>query len=360
MKSPSSEEVSSMVSSVMTVESVQAYDGAMRFAISDRDFEDRFVRLARLFDETDVVCSVKSDDGGIVIVARRIEQRPQGWFFRTTWIPHALFAVVILFVMIDGYYKAANTNNVVHIGDPLVVAAVYTAALVGILGTHELGHLVMSWRHKLRTTWPYFIPGLPIIGIPTFGAFIRTQGVTVNRTILFNVAIGGPIAGLVVAIAVMLIGAYTAPVISLEEAAELDLQTWQLGQPLFMYAALDIFGKAGEGYTVIVTPLIFAAWVGFFITFLNMLPAWQLDGGHMARVLMGQKAHKYATYASVGVLALLGYYPMAIFILVLASRNPGAEPLDDISPLKPRHKLAYAMIVGLAVLCVPLPPQVLP
>lgn len=360
MKSPSADEIVSIISSVMSVESVSDQDGSLYVAISDRDFEDRFVKLARMFDGTDVICSVKSNSQNVGILVRRIEQKPQGWFFSSSQIPRILFAIVTLFVMIDGYYKAENTNNIVFIGDPLIVAVIYTVALLGILGAHELGHLIMSWHHKLRTTWPYFIPGLPIIGIPTFGAFIRSQGVTVNRKILFDVAIGGPIAGLVIAILVMLIGAYTAPVLSLEDAASLRLQTWDLGQPLFMYAALDIFGKAADGYTVIVTPLIFAAWVGFFITFLNMLPAWQLDGGHMARVLLGQKAHRYATYASVGVLAVLGYYPMAIFILVLSSRNPGAEPLDDVSALPANRKVAYAAIVILAILCVPLPASLLP
>lgn len=360
MSNPSADEVISMVSSIMTVDSVHNEDGVIRIAISDRDFEDKFVRLVRMLDGTDIICNVESRAGHINILVRRIETKPQGWFFSSSWIPRALFGVVIAFVMIDGFYKAQSTNNAAYIGDPIIVAGIYTAALLGILGTHELGHLAASWHYRLKTTWPYFIPGLPVIGIPTFGAFIRAQGVTVNRKILFDVAIAGPIAGLCVAIIVMIVGAYTAPVLSLEDAASLELQTWKLGQPLFMYVALDFFGKADDGYTVIVTPLIFAAWVGFFITFLNMLPAWQLDGGHMARVLLGKKAHRYATYASVGVLAILGYYPMAIFILVLASRNPGAEPLDDVTPLPTNRKIAYGAMVVLAILCAPLPAQLLP
>ena len=353
--SPGEDEVVKMVSSVMTVDSVHNEDGIMRIRISDRDFGDRFVKLARMFDGTDVVCSIASFDGHVCVLARKTKQKPRSWFFESAWVPRALFAAVIVFVMVDGLYKAQSTNEAVHIGDPLIVAGVYTAALLGILGTHELGHLAASWHHRLRTTWPYFIPGLPIVGIPTFGAFIRAEGVTINRKILFDVAIAGPVAGLVVAVAVMIAGAHAAPVLSAEEAASLHLEEWGLGQPILMYGALDLFGKAGDEQTVIVTPLIFAAWVGFFITFLNMLPAWQLDGGHMARVLVGRKAHRYATYASVAALALLGYFPMAIFILVLASRNPGAEPLDDVSPLPTGRKAAYAAMVALAVLCAPLP-----
>ena len=359
-RSLSTDQIVETVSSVLTVDAVHNEGDVLRFEIADAEFEDGFVRLARILDGTDVVCSVESRGGRTSIVARRLEQKPQGRFFSTPWVPRALFAVVVVFVMVDGLHKAQTTNGVVYIGEPVYVAAVYTAALLGILGTHELGHLAASWHHRLRTTWPYFIPGIPILGIPTFGAFIRSEGVTVNRRILFDVAIAGPIAGLAVALAVMVAGAYTAPVLSLEEAALLDLETWGLGQPLFMYGALELFGKAGEGHTVIVTPLVFAAWVGFFITFLNMLPAWQLDGGHMARVLLGRRAHRYATYASVAVLAALGYFPMAILVLVLASKNPSAEPLDDITPLPAGRKAAYAAMVALAFLCAPLPAQLLP
>ena len=103
------------------------------------------------------------------------------------------------------------------------------------------------------------------------------------------------------------------------------------------------------------TPIMFAAWIGFLITFLNLLPAWQLDGGHMARTLLGVKLHKYATYGSMAILVLLNYWLMALLILFMSSRNPSASPLDDVSPLSRNRKLAYLGIIVLAVLCAPLP-----
>ena len=80
-------------------------------------------------------------------------------------------------------------------------------SLLGILGIHELGHIVAA-KMQIKTTWPYFIPGLPVIGIPTFGAFIQSRGLTINREILFDVAIAGPIAGLVIAVIVSIYGIY--------------------------------------------------------------------------------------------------------------------------------------------------------
>ncbi len=359
VRSPSAQDVVDMVSSLMTVDSVSEENGIVRISVAESDIEEKFVSLTRMLDGTDVVCRVESGAGQTNILAQRVEQRSQGFFFTSPWVPRALFAVVVAFVMVDGAHKAQATNEIAHIGDPITVAIVYTLALLGILGTHELGHLAASWHHRLRTTWPYFIPGLPIIGIPTFGAFIQSRGVTVNRRILFDVAIAGPIAGLAVAIIVMVAGAATAPAITNEEARLMELDPWMLGQPLLMYAALEAFGNGGDGMTIIVTPVIFAAWVGFFITFLNMLPAWQLDGGHMARVLLGRKAHRYATYGSIAVLAALGYYPMAILIVVLSMRSPGAEPLDDVSPLPAGRKAAFAAMAVMAFLCAPLPDAIL-
>tara|TARA_B100000749_G_C18377895_1_gene444677 strand:- start:356 stop:1168 length:813 start_codon:yes stop_codon:yes gene_type:complete len=261
--------------------------------------------------------------------------------------------------MIDGYYRTSGTNSIIEIGDPFEMAIVYTFALLGILGTHELGHIIAAKAHKLKTSWPYFIPGLPVIGIPTFGAFIQSKGLTINRNILFDVAIAGPIAGLVITIIVSLYGAYTAPILDQGIAeglfAEQILVEWEQGEPLLMTASLAVFGKGGPGHEVIMTPVMFAAWIGFLITFLNLLPAWQLDGGHMARTLLGQKIHRYATYGSMLVLVLLNYWLMAILILVMSAKNPSATPLDDISPLTRNRKLAYIGIIVLAVLCAPLP-----
>jgi membrane-associated protease RseP (regulator of RpoE activity) len=215
-------------------------------------------------------------------------------------------------------------------------------------------------KHKLKTTWPFFIPGIPTITIfPTFGAFIQSKGLTINREILFDVAIAGPIAGLVIAVIVSIYGAYTAPVLDPQIAAglfeESRLIEWNQGEPLLMTASLALFGKGGAGHEVIMTPIMFAAWIGFLITFLNLLPAWQLDGGHMARTLLGVKLHKYATYGSMAILVLLNYWLMALLILFMSSRNPSATPLDDVSPLSRNRKLVYFGIIVLAVLCAPLP-----
>ena len=359
MEEHTQEGIISLVNSIFEVSDFTKAEFSLEFTIEDLEFKSKFVDLARKLENMSYVCKLEEINGAKVIIIQKFAVKKQRKWLSNTWTPRILFVIVISFVMIDGYYRTSGTNSIVEIGDPLEIAGIYTLSLLGILGVHELGHIVAAKAHKLKTTWPYFIPGLPILGIPTFGAFIQSKGLTINREILFDVAIAGPIAGLVIAVIVSIYGAYTAPIIEQAVAAELfaesRLMEWGMGEPLLMSASLAMFGKGGAGYQVIMTPIMFAAWIGFLITFLNLLPAWQLDGGHMARTLLGQKMHRYATYGSMAILVLLNYWLMAILILIMSSRSPSASPLDDISPLSRNRKFAYIGIVVLAVLCAPLP-----
>ncbi|NIM26014.1 MAG: site-2 protease family protein [Nitrososphaeria archaeon] len=363
MSDANQEEIVSIVNSLFEVEKFTKTLYSLEFKIADLDFKSKFEELARRLEDLDYVCKLEKMEDGKYIIIQKFAIKQRKWL-NASWTPRILFAVVVSFVMIDGYYRTDLANSIVELGDPYEMAGIYTLSLLGILGIHESGHLIAARMHRLKTTWPFFIPGLPVIGIPTFGAFIQSRGLTINREILFDVAIAGPIAGLIIAIMVSMYGAYTAPV--LEESVaqglfeESRLIEWELGEPILMSASLAMFGKGGEGGEVLMTPLLFAAWVGFLITFLNLLPAWQLDGGHLARTLLGAKIHRYATYGSMAVLVLLDFWLMAIFILFLSMRNPSANPLDDISPLTQKRKLAYAGVVVLAFLCAPLPTGLLP
>jgi len=346
MEDPSQEDIISLVNSIFQVSDFTKTEFSLEFKIEDIDFKSKFEGLARKLEDMRYVCKLeKMEEGGLHVIIQKFSPRKQRKWLSSKWTPRILFVIVISFVMVDGYYRTSWANSIVEIGDPLEMAAVYTLSLLGILGIHELGHIIAAKAHGLKTTWPYFIPGLPVIGIPTFGAFIQSKGLTINREILFDVAIAGPIAGLVIAIIVSMFAAYTAPVLDQELSEgvfdDTRLSEWGMGEPLLMTASLAMFGKGDVyGNTVYMTPVMFAAWIGFLITFLNLLPAWQLDGGHMARTLLGVKLHKYATYGSMVILVLLNFWLMALLILFMSSRNPSASPLDDVSPLSRNRKLA--------------------
>lgn len=360
MSEPTQEEVISTVSSIFKVNNITSSPESLNFQIDDEDFKSKFVYLAQRLEQRNLICRMRKDSYGTYILVNRFPPQKKGWLSKS-WTPRILFGIVVALVMVDGYYRTEGANSIVYIGEPFDMAVLYTFSLLGILGIHEAGHLVAAKMHKIKTTWPYFIPGIPIFGIPTFGAFIQSRGLTINRDILFDVAIAGPIAGLVIAIIVSIFGAYTSPVINVQTADELfeRSELVKMEDNILLTLALAAFGKSGENTEVIMSPILFAAWLGFLITFLNLLPAWQLDGGHIARVMFGEKWHRIATYASMGVLVLLGYWVMAMLILMLSSRSPGATPLDDISPLSKNRKRLYAVVIALAILCAPLPVSIL-
>ena len=355
------EEVISKVSSIFDVKETIININDMQFKIRDTDFKNKFVNLARELEIRNFVPRLEKSSDGIDIFVTRLQKTKRKWLSKA-WVPRILFAVTVTMVLIDGYFRTDFVNSLAFIGDPFQMSILYAFSLIGILGVHESGHLIAAKKHKIRTTWPYFIPGVPVFGIPTFGALIQSRGLTINRDILFDVAIAGPIAGLVIAIIVCIFGAYTSPEISNDLADQLfqESQLMKMNLPILMSVSLDIFDKGGEDTEVIMSPIMFAAWLGFLITFLNLLPAWQLDGGHMARALFGKKWHQYATYASMGVLVVLGYWFMAIFILVLSTRSQDARPLDDISPLTKNRKRMFIVVAILGVLCAPLPSGILP
>ena len=359
MTEPTQDDITQIVSSIFDIQETVVFAETFRYKIDSYDFKDKFVRLAQNLELLGMAARLEKSYDGLYLDISRIVKPKKKWLSKS-FVPRILFVVTVIMVLIDGYYRTDFVNSLSFIGNPTEMSILYAFSLIGILGVHESGHLIAAKKHKIKTTWPYFIPGVPVFGIPTFGALIQSRGLTINRDILFDVAIAGPIAGLIIAIIVSMFGAFTSPVIDSMLADELndERQLMEMNMPIFMIVSLEIFDK-GDGH-IIMSPIFFAAWLGFLITFLNLLPAWQLDGGHMARSLLGKKWHKIATYASTGLLAALGYWFMALFILFLSSRSRDMKPLDDISPLSKNRKKLFVVIVILGFLCAPLPSGILP
>ena len=359
MTEPTQDDITQIVSSIFDIQETVVFAETFRYKIDSYDFKDKFVRLAQNLELLGMVTKLEKSYDGLYLDISRIVKPKKKWLSKS-FVPRILFVVTVIMVLIDGYYRTDFVNSLSFIGNPTEMSILYAFSLIGILGVHESGHLIAAKKHKIKTTWPYFIPGVPVFGIPTFGALIQSRGLTINRDILFDVAIAGPIAGLIIAIIVSVFGAFTSPVIDSMLADELngEWQLMEMNMPILMTISLEIFDK-GDGH-IIMSPIFFAAWLGFLITFLNLLPAWQLDGGHMARSLLGKKWHKIATYASTGLLAALGYWFMALFILFLSHRSRDMKPLDDISPLSKNRKKLFVVIVILGFLCAPLPSWILP
>ena len=240
-------------------------------------------------------------------------------------------------------------------GNLTLQAAIYAASILGIIGVHEMGHVVANRHHKMDATLPYFVPGPPPIG--TFGAVISLRAPPANRDQLFDLGFSGPIAGFMATICVAVFAYFTAPIITAQEAEAL-LKANLLSVSPWPYTPLllDFFDRLGlrvvpADHVLVLTQLVLAIEVGALITFLNLLPVWQLDGGHIARAIFGAKGHKIAAIVGFMVLLAAGYwaenywgFALLLIIFMLASRRPleGVEPLDDVSPLSVSRKMLFA------------------
>ena len=239
-------------------------------------------------------------------------------------------------------------------------AIVLATAILGIVGLHEMGHVLAVRHHKMDATLPYFVPAPPPFPFGTFGAVISLRGPPVNRDQLFDLGFSGPLAGFLATIGVAIFAILTAPLITQQEAARLISQNllssrgWPYTPLLVEMLGLLNLRTVPDGYVLVLTQVAFAAEVGALITFLNVLPVWQLDGGHISRATFGDQGHKVAAFVGFGILFLAGYYGFAIMLIIFmfASRRPfeGVEPLDDVSPLSMSRKGLFALTLVMLVL----------
>lgn len=237
----------------------------------------------------------------------------------------------------------------------------YAIGLMAILGVHELGHYFTARRHGMRVTPPYFIPVPSALG--TFGAFIQMKSPAENRKALFDVAVAGPLAGLVIAVPALIIGLRSSVVLTANPSAPTEHMMGVSAGSSVLFALLSklALGSAiTEGHTLRLSPLAFAGWLGLLVTALNLLPIGQLDGGHMARAMFGGRVgHTISSVAlwSLFLLAIFvwpGLLMWAIIVFFIAGR--GASPLEDVTPLASwRRRLGYFTFVILIGILLPLP-----
>ncbi len=273
--------------------------------------------------------------------------------------PIILLIATIFTASADGYLNSFNPvfSDIMVGYNPVTTLILYVVAIMGIVGIHELGHKFILGRYGIQASWPKFIPGVPGI-LPTFGAVISQKEPAVNRDALFDIGVAGPLSGLIVTLAVSMYTSITVPIISQEQFQAL-VKKYGEGMPIpvpIIYVLIqDYIRPVSADQVVIMTPLLWATIIGFFITGLNLLPAWQLDGGHMARAFAGRRYHGLLTMVSVAVLFLLRFWLMAILVLGLYLMSGGrdARPLDDISPLSTWRKILFLIMLSLAILCLP-------
>jgi Zn-dependent protease len=374
---PSLETIKSLVASQFQVkDAFLDPNGVPTFVIQSESTKHEFMRLVEQLKEQGLIAAIRATGDTLTI---KVFQKPQPkrsrlkinlGFFLATVVTVTIAGLYVWDQEIPGIFSPdpvfSQYNAIVSPGaNAFLEALIFTAGLLAIIGLHEFGHKATTVYHKLDATFPYFVPGPPPIG--TFGALISLKGPPTNRDQLFDLGLSGPVVGFVVTIVVGLAGLLIGP--SLNSTNIPQLTSWAstciakygasvcTSGPTFPSSPLVLVFLSNLAN--IINPnalgnhqLLFAAQIGALLTFLNIVPAWQLDGGHISRAVFGSYGHRIATFIGLALLIYSGFFFFAILVLVmmmLSGRGfAGVEPLDDVSPVSNSRKALY--LVGLAML----------
>jgi membrane-associated protease RseP (regulator of RpoE activity) len=248
----------------------------------------------------------------------------------------ALFLATVFTTMAAGAFQ----SGVNLLEDPWLIyqGIPFAASILAILGTHEMSHYLMSRRHGLDVTLPFFLPGPPFPPpLPgTFGALIRIRSPILDKRALVDVGCSGPLAGILVAMPVLANGGI------------------QLGEPLlFKLICWLTLGPLGPDDQVIMHPVAFAGWLGMLITALNLLPVGQLDGGHVIYALFPQWHRRISIACLVllavfGILTWQGWLLWATILTVMGVRHP--PPYCDWIHLDRRRKILGVLTIAVFLL----------
>jgi membrane-associated protease RseP (regulator of RpoE activity) len=263
-----------------------------------------------------------------------------------------LFVITLLTTMIAGSLTAGADL----LGDPfaLLEGIPFAASLMGILGVHELGHFIASRRHRVRATLPLFIPGIWPFG--TFGALIKIKSLIPDRRVLLDIGVAGPLSGFLAALPIAVIGLVHSRV---ETGAASPGAAISFGSPL-IFVALEnlVVGPRPADASLFLHPVAFAAWIGFFVTGLNLLPVGQLDGGHILYALFGRRQVAFARALLLVFIPLGFFWPGWFFwgalMCFIGYRHPPV--LREEIPLDGKRKaLGFVAAAILVLTFMPVP-----
>ncbi len=340
------EQIRSMVEAEFTVDEGFIEHNIPTFHVQLRDdSKAAFLRLLEQLKPMNFIANLRDSEGKAIL---RIVEKPPVKPSRPiiNWV---LFFATLGTVLFAGYLQSGDLTN------PWIGAIMFAAAMMGILGSHEMGHKLSADSHDVDATYPYFIPGPPPLG--TFGALIQQKALPPNRDSLFDVGVTGPLTGFILAIIVTILGVPLSAYVRIAPGEP------TLGTPLLFLLIESLLPPGGPIpsptaaepiLAVQLHPVAFAGWVGMVVTMLNLIPAGMLDGGHVARSFLGERTRTALSLLAIAFLVVVGLWPWAIIAFFFSMyRHPG--PLDDVSPTTTRRKLIAIALLAVFVICIPLP-----
>jgi len=298
-----------------------------------------------------------------VVVATPADGRIDG----VPWTNLALFVATVVSTLLVGAAAWYYIPPADLLANPLLAlrAWPFTAAVLGVLTTHELGHYLVGRYHGVDVSLPYLIPFIVPFG--TLGAIIRMRGRMPDRKTLFDIGVAGPLAGLAATVVVTAIGLSLDPMTVPQRVIDAPGQVIIFNNPPLLDLIATALGRPTSyaDPTRTVHPVIIGGWVGMFFTVLNLLPVGQLDGGHMVRAMLGRRQETVASLVPLVLFSLAAYLYFVrnlgfnesvglwavwgLFASFIAYNGP-ANPADE-SPLGWKRQILGLVTFALGALC---------
>jgi membrane-associated protease RseP (regulator of RpoE activity) len=345
------EELAQKINPVFSIYDIeQDKDTIFFFGTPKEDVNVVNQKLGAIFFEKGYQFAIKYELGENVLIAMPFRKTRE-----KIWINIVLAITTFITTMIMGSFLFGA--DPIAVPSDVLKGIPFTIAIMTVLGAHETGHYLVAKKHGMNTSLPYFIPFPSLIG--TMGAVIKHRGPIPSRKALFDVGISGPLIGLVASVVVTIIGLLLPPIHSSGGEYQIQLSL----PPLFEF--ITYFIPLNEN--VPMHPVAFAGWVGMLVTALNLIPAGQLDGGHVLRAMIGEKA-SYVSKALPFILIGLGFYITYIYnkdgymwvfwglLLSLFAASGHPKPLNDDVPLDKRRMVLGIITFVLGILSVTLIP----
>lgn len=340
-------EIRSLVESEFIVEEVRMEFGVITFLIRFMGLPKKsFEKLVRKMKPHNLIPMLrKRDEKNIALY---VVPRPKAKVgrVRTSLI---LLLVTTITIFLSGYFNSMAWVRIFG-GNPFIHATYFTVALLAIVGLHEIGHKTVCWIKGKEATLPYFIPGPPFpIGFGTFGAVIMQREPPINRDELFDLGFSGPVVGFIVSLVVAIIAINLMQPVNPKFLEEEGIAVMTIPVNLAWILLTQILKPVSEGQLMLMPPIGWAAWLGFIITFLNLLPIWQLDGGHIASALFELRGRQIASFIGLMITFITGFWFFGLLIMFLSFQAKVVEPLDNVSPVSSSRKIlgvfAHLMLI---------------
>jgi len=327
--------------------------------IDKESLEENFDLLRKSLSKKGYIPMLRYEKGEhIIYIMKKTIRKEKSVFINITLLIATIITTVltgsILYIGHFDIWTITNVINVFNIKNLFYGGILFALPLMSILLVHEMGHYFTSKKHGIKTSLPFFMPIPPILpsfNIGTFGALISSSDPMPNKKALFDVGISGPIAGFLVAMPVTIFGIMFSTPANLTEPVSGEILLG--GSILFSFLSSYIL-NIPAGTPIDLSLTAFAGWVGLLITSINLLPAGQLDGGHIFRAVLGEK-QKYAGWIAIFILIFTGWTFFAIIIVfMMGMMHP--PPLNDDTDIDLRRKLLFFVALIILVICfIPIP-----